>query len=215
MQYLMPVVLIAAVAVSAQPASAAQRVGAVHYIVTSVADSPDGRLASEELLSVYTTGGGVVVKVQNRAGDAVATAATFDRNGLLEIDTADPAVVCYNVAMKLLADAAAQNAMSPVSVGFAGGIVTVPMQLTSAPQADGTQSVTARGSRETTLSDGRAGTRLTFVATGNVTAKRSSLLEARFDEASVLTTTGTAVARTTCTVARVSDRLPSPTPETI
>ena len=198
--------LIATVIAGSRPASAAQSARTVQYVVTSVVDGPDGRLISEELLSLSTRDGTTLVGVQDRAGRFVVMPATIDRNGLVQIETLDPAIVCYNVAMTILADAAAAGVSSPLSVTFGGGTVTVPLQLTTAPAPNGTQSVTARGTTEALLDDGRAGTRLTLVAVGTVTSRQRALVAARLDETSVLATTGAAVARTTCIVARVGER---------
>jgi hypothetical protein len=207
--------LIATAVGGTRPASAAESASSVHYVVTSVVDSVDGRLISEELLSFATRDGTTLVGLQDRAGRLVVTPATVDGNGIVQIETLDPAIVCYNVAMTILADAAAPSATSPLSVTFGGGTVTVPLQLTSAPAPNGTQSVTARGTTEAVLNDGRAGTRLTFVAVGTVTSRQRALVAARFEETSVLTTTGAAVARTTCIIARVVERSSPTTPGVI
>ena len=204
--------LIATAVAGTWPASAAESASPVHYVVTSVVDSIDGRVMSEELLSFSKTDGTTLVGLQDRAGRFVVTPATIDRNGIVQIETLDPAIVCYNLAMTILADAAAPGVTSPLSVTFGGGTVTVPLQLTSAPAPNGTQSVTARGTTEAVLNDGRAGTRLTFVAVATVTSKQRALVAARLDETSVLTTTGAAVARTTCIVARVVERASPTTP---
>ena len=195
-----------------KPASAAQSASTVHYVVTSVVDSFDGQLISEELLSLWTRDGTTFVGVQDRAGRFVVMPADIDRNGLVHIETLDPAIVCYNVAMTILADAKAAAVTSPLSITSGSERVTIPLQLTSASAPNGTQSVTARGATQAVLDDGQAGMHLTFVAAGTVTSKQRALVAARLDEATVLATTGAAVGRTTCILARVVERSSPTTP---
>ena len=202
---IVPSALLAATVATAHAASAAPQLDAGTYMITTVMYGPGGSVTSQELFSLGFADGVAVARLMDRSGEMVIAPASVDRNGLVDTATRHPAIVCYDLAMAVLADAASRTTTSPLSIAFAGGTVTVPLALVSARSTDGTQNITARGITEAMLADGAGGTPVTFVASGDVTARRGALLAARFDEVGMLKSTGAAVTRMSCAVTKLQD----------
>jgi hypothetical protein len=198
-----PSVLLAVTVATAQAASAAPQLDAGAYMITTVMYGPGGSVRSQELFSLGIAGGTTVAQLMDRSGEMVIAPASVDRNGLVDTATRHPAIVCYDLAMSVLANAASRTMTSPLSIAFAGGTVTVPLALVSAPSTDGMQNITARGITEAMLADGAAGMPVTFVASGDVTSRRGALVTARFDEVGILKSTGAAVTRMSCGVTKL------------
>ena len=171
------------------------------YLITSLEAGSAAGQVSQEVLTFGRNGNQALVRLQDRSGDAVVAPAAVEPNGAVQTALADPALTCYNVAMAVASDASTRDKTSSLFLTFGGGTVTVPLQLTSAAsQSNGTQTVSAHGSTQTTVNDGTNGTNITLTAVGTVTSMQSTLLAARFDETGTLTGSDTAITRTSCTV---------------
>ncbi len=168
------------------------------YLITSLEAGSAAGQVSQEVLTFGRNGNQALVRLQDRSGDAVVAPAAVEPNGAVQTALADPALTCYNVAMAVASDASTRDKTSSLFLTFGGGTVTVPLQLTSAAsQSNGTQTVSAHGSTQTTVNDG---TNITLTAVGTVTSMQSTLVAARFDETGTLTGSDTAITRTSCTV---------------
>ena len=187
--------------VSAPSSSSAASMSPSAYLITSLQAGPTAGQISQELLTFGTDGGRTLVRLQDRTGDAVIAPASVDPNGALRTAIADPALTCYNVAMSVASDGSTRDKTSSLFLNFAGGTITVPLQLTStASQSNGTQTVNAQGSVQTPVKDNATGATVTLTAVGTVTSMQHTLLAARFDETGTLPGSTTAVSRTSCTV---------------
>lgn len=174
------------------------------YLVTSAIASAQGTVVAEELLTFAAEGGATFATLRNRAGSSTSAQVHINANGTVAAERADPAIACYNVAMGVLSDGAlSKSAESSVMVALPSMAVRVPIRLRSAKFPDGTHGITAGGSVLVTVPDGGAGTAVTLVVEGSVTARERTLLSARFLETSVEALTGGVFAQTACAVSRV------------
>lgn len=199
----------AALAASGAPAAAQPPAQPVSFLVTSTIANADGRLEADELVSLASENGTTLVRLENRDGRTLSAAVRAAGDGTLEVRTSDPALICYNLALRVLADADAHDATPSLGIAFQGDTVSVPLELGDASLADGTRRVAVRGATAVTLNDGQAGTAVSVVVTGVVRAQQGALIDAQLSETSLLAATGAAVARTTCTVVRLPARVPA------
>ncbi|MDQ6943537.1 MAG: hypothetical protein M3169_13625 [Candidatus Eremiobacteraeota bacterium] len=83
----------------------------------------------------------------------------------------------------------------------------VPLQLTTADFSDGTHGIVAEGRAAVTAANGQAP--MILVIDGGITSRQRILLSARVRQTTVMSSTGDALAQSTCVVTPVSVRTPS------
>jgi len=199
--------LLAAMIVGQGPTAAAPD----GYLVTLTMEDASGRATAEELLSFGSDRGVTFATLRNRAGDSAVTQVIVKPNGTIDASTRDPAITCYNVAMSILADGSTtRSSASSLAVVFQSYVVRVPLQLTTAEFSDGTHGIVAEGRAAVTPANGQAP--LILLIDGGITSRQGILLSARVRQTTVVSSTGGALAQSTCVVTPVSIRTPSAEP---
>jgi hypothetical protein len=127
------------------PAGAAADEAGATYVVSSTVVSPSGPSVSEELIGLWVIGGKTLMKLHDRSGSDASFQVTRDRRDRIELETTDPAISCYNMAMTVLSDAASSSRDSAISVAFGGTAVNIPLRLTSTADPDGRQAISVGG----------------------------------------------------------------------
>jgi hypothetical protein len=182
------------------------------YLVTATVETADGRMVSEEFLSLAARSGTTLATLRDQAGESASVPVVVKPNGMLEVRTSNPAITCYNVAMNVLSDGAtAHSATSSLPIAVSPYVVRVPLRLTTAEFAGGTHGIIAEGSATFTVADQTA-TRVMLIVEGGVTSRHRTLVAARFRETTVLASNGAVIAQSTCSVSRASAPIVSPAP---
>lgn len=180
------------------------------YLVTLTMEDASGRAIAEELLSFVSDRGVTFATLRNRAGDSAVTQVVVKPNGTIDASTPDPAIACYNVAMSILADGSTtRSSASWLAVAFQSYVVRVPLRLTTAEFSDGTHGIVAEGRAAVTPTNGQAS--LILLVDGAITSRQRILLSARVRQTTVVSSTGGALAQSTCVVTPVSEQTPSVT----
>ena len=178
------------------------------YLVTLTTEDARGRTTAEELLSFGSERGVTFATLRYRSGDSAVTQVVVNPNGTIDARTPDPAITCYNVAMSILADGSTtRSSASSLAVAFQSYVVRVPLQLTTAEFSDGTHGVLAEGRAAVTPANAQAS--LILLVDGGITSRQRILLSARVRQTTVMSSTGGALAQSTCVVTPVSVRTPS------
>ena len=178
------------------------------YLVTLTVEDASGRATAEELLSFVSERGVTFATLRNRAGDSAVTQVVVKPNGTIDASTPDPAITCYNVAMSILADGSTtRSSASSLAVVVQSYVVRVPLQLTTAEVSEGTHGIVAEGRAAVTAANGQVP--LILVVDGGITSRQRILLSARVRQTTVMSSTGGALAQSTCVVTPVSVRTPS------
>ncbi len=169
------------------------------YHVISIVETSSGRKVNDEFLGLQTANGNAMLKVGDTNGSFTSIPATVEANGTVSSDSQDPAVVCYDMAMRVVSDDAARAAMSPLLVALGDTVVPVSMELHSAPGDDGATDITVQGS--TAVADRATDKALATVgAVGAVRLRGGAIVAARFDQLTVSETEHAPISRSTCEI---------------
>jgi len=177
------------------------------YLVTLTMEDASGRATAEELLSFVSERGVTFATLRNRAGVSAVTQVVVEPNGTIDASTPDPAITCYNVAMSILADGSTtRSSASSLAVAFQSYVLRVPLRLTTAEFSDGTHGIVVEGRAAVMPTNEQAS--LILLVDGGITSRQRILLSARVRQTTVVSSTGGALAQTTCVVTPVSVRTP-------
>jgi hypothetical protein len=169
------------------------------YHVVSIVESSAGRKVNDEFLGLQTANGNAVLKLGDTNGSFTSIPAKVESNGVVSSDVQDPAVVCYDMAARVVADSDAHSALSPLLVALGDTVVPVSMELHSAPGDDGATDITVQGS--TAVADRATDKALATVsAVGAVRLRGGAIVAARFDQLTVSETEHAPISRSTCEI---------------
>jgi hypothetical protein len=125
-------------------ALAAETEGTHSYLVIYEADDAASTSITRETLTIQTKQGRTYVVIANADGAAAGFPAALAADGEIEGEPGEPAIVCYNVAMSLVAQHE-RNPAGPLSIVLSLGGRPAPVPLTVQRQPASSSEIVATG----------------------------------------------------------------------
>jgi len=197
---------IATVALATAPLAAAPQTTVATYVVQSIIAQQNGTLTATEKLTITATDGSAAVTIQQSNGETANTTMPIDGHGILGVQTADPALICYNSAQGIVADGATSAAGAALQVAFAGNSVNVPISVAHTSIAGG-QQFTIGGTVAGTF-NAAPQTGIAIVIDGAIRTQRFGLTSASLRETTLFTANRAPIGQTSCSLSRVLETQP-------
>jgi hypothetical protein len=196
-------------ALAAQSPASADDGGTRAYAVTSQSDAAGQTVTNRELLTIASQAGKPLVRVSN----GIATAsfvASFTSDGEIANDTADPGVICYNMATSLVA-AYDKDPKAPVPLHFRflDKVVAIPLHVKAEDGEDGTSTLSFEGHDSGTISNGQTDIPSGLLVRGKIAETRGAIDSAVFDEATVAGSPAQRISGTNCSLTEVPQSIDS------
>jgi hypothetical protein len=177
------------------------------YVVTSIGASAGGNAVAREVLTLNPAGNASRIALASADGSVLSMPVTYTSQGEIATDSQDSSVVCYNMALDVVARVRHPSGPPPtVSLQFGGSVVRVPLVV---------RMTQTHGSLRTTVlsgtSTGEYAGNLTAVDAGIVVSASvqevgDELHAATFDEIHYLGVPARAVARSTCMLSERAEK---------
>jgi hypothetical protein len=171
------------------------------YVVTTIGASAGGNAVAREVLSIKPAGSASRIALASADGSVLSMPVTFTSQGEIATNSQDGSVVCYNMAMGVIARVRHPDGPPPtVLLQFGGSVVQVPL-VVRMTQTHGNLRTTALSGTST----GVYATSDTAVDAGilinaSVQQVGDDLHAATFDEVHYAGAPARVVARSTCTL---------------
>jgi hypothetical protein len=194
---------LAATALLAQLPALADDAGARAYAVTSQSDAAGQTITNRELLTIGSQSGKPLVRVSNGI-ETASFVASFTSDGEIANDTADPGVICYNMATSLVA-AYDKDPKAPVPLyfRFLDKVVAIPLHVQAENGEDGTSTLSFDGHDTGTISNGQTDIPSGLLVRGKIAETRGAIDSAVFDEATVAGSPAQRISGTNCSLTEV------------
>lgn len=118
------------------------------------------------------------------------------------MNTSDPALACYNMALSVLRDGDEPAARPTITITRGSRVIQIPLEVRPLPTRDGLAHQSATGGITAVTSDEKQ-PHVRIAVEGDVASWNGALITAHFVEGEILID-GTPLASTACSVARIS-----------
>jgi hypothetical protein len=188
------------------PASAASD-GPVQFVVTSAMQTASNASARREVLNLAPSGGLLIVQIADAGGLLGVIQAKRNSNGVIQAETTDQGVTCYNMAANLIAQAGTHT-VAPVLVAAGDTVVPVALDVHTKSGRDATNMLDADGTAFHDLPPTNGtNDRVAIAVHADVQTQHGTLVAATFAETTYLNDPSQVIATTSCSLERV---MPNP-----
>lgn len=172
------------------------------YVVTTIGASADGNAIAREVLTLEPAGRASRIALASSDGSVLSMPVTFTSQGEIATNSQDAGVVCYNMAMDVVARVHRPDGPPPqVFLQFGGSVVQIPLVARMTQTQGSLRTMSLSGTSKGVYADANG----TAVDAGVIINARvqqvgGDLNAATFDEVHYLGIPARAVARSTCTL---------------
>jgi hypothetical protein len=205
-------VLVAGALVALPAAASAANDGPAQFIATSAMQTASNVSARREVLDLATSGGLVIVQIADAGGLLGVIQAKRSSTGVIQAETTDQGVTCYNMAANLIAQVGTRN-VAPVLVAAGDTIVPVALDVRTTAGPGAARALQADGTAYHDLPvAGGASDRVAIAVHADVRTQNGLLMGAAFTETTYLNDPSHVIATTACTLERVASPIATTRP---
>jgi hypothetical protein len=176
------------------------------YVVMTIGASAGGNAVAREVLTLYPAGNSSRIALASADGSVLSMPVTYTSQGEIATDSQDGSVVCYNMAMDVVARVRHPSGRPPtVFLQFGGSVVQVPLVVRMTQTHGSLRTTALSGTSRGVYAANDTAVDAGIVISASVQQVGDELHAATFDEIHYLGVPARAVARSTCILNERSD----------
>ncbi len=176
------------------------------FATLSQVDTAGQTVTTRELLAIGSQAGKPFVRISNGVATA-SFAADVSSDGEIANDSADPGLICYDMATAVVAAHRKDPAATvPLYVRFLDKIVAIPLTV-NAQDTDGTSVLSFEGRDSGEISNGQTALASGLLVRGKIVQTRGAIEMAAFDESSVAGSPAERIGGTSCSLTAVAQSI--------